>query len=53
MFYNLLEQGSDVQVRVNSSNRRDWWNWSLLHIAAQNIIDEDLEISSKLLDLGE
>ena len=53
MFYNLLEQGSNVHVRVNSPNRKDWWNWTLLHIAAQNIIEEDLEVSSKLLDLGE
>ena len=52
MFYKLLEQGSDVHVRVNSPNRSDWWNWTLLHIAAQNIIEEDLEVSSKLLDLG-
>ena len=53
MFYKLLEQGADVQVRVNSPNRRAWWNWTLLHIAAQNIIEEDLEVSIKLLDLGE
>ena len=53
MFYKLLEQGSDVHVRVNSPNRKDWWNWTLLHIAAQNIIEEDLEVSSKLLELGE
>ena len=53
MFYNLLEQGSNVNVRVNSPNRKDWWNWTLLHIAAQNIIEEDLELSTKLLDLGE
>ena len=53
MFYKLLEQGSDVHVRVNSPNRSDWWNWTLLHIAAQHIIDGDLEVSRKLLDLGE
>ena len=53
MFYKLLEQGSDVRVRMNSPNRKDWWNWTLLHIAAQSIIEEDLELSSKLLDLGE
>ena len=53
MFYRLLEQGSDVSIRVNSPNRRDWWNWSLLHIAAQNVIEDDLEMSIKLLDLGE
>ena len=53
MFYKLLEQGSDVHVRVNSPNRKDWWNWTLLHTAAQSIIEEDPEVSSKLLDLGE
>lgn len=53
MFYNLLEHGADVHIRVNSPNRRAWWNWTLLHIAAQNVIEDDLEVSRKLLDLGE
>ena len=52
MFHKLLENGSNIHVRVNSPNRKDWFNWTLLHVAARSVIKADLELSTKLLDEG-
>ena len=52
MFYSLLKHGADIYHRINSPNREDWKNWTLLHVAARNIVDYDLELCVKLLDEG-
>ena len=52
IFYKLLEDGADIRLRMNSPNRRDWMNWTLLHQAARFVVDGDLEICTKLLDEG-
>ncbi|KAG8531813.1 uncharacterized protein KY384_003449 [Bacidia gigantensis] len=52
MFYKLLDKGSDMHVRINSPNRKNWFNWTLLHVAARSVIKADLELATKLLDEG-
>ena len=52
MFHKLLHNGSNIHLRVNSPNHKDWFNWTLLHVAARSVIKADLELCTKLLDEG-
>ena len=52
MFHNLLDNDADIFQRVSDPNSGEAAEWTLLHQAAKNVIDGDLEICRELLDRG-
>ena len=48
----LVDNGAQLDTMINSPNRSGNHSWSLLHVAAQHVVDDDLELCRQILASG-